>query len=88
LKALSIALAIAALVTGLIAAWKWRAASKIHPKPSWRFEPVEPTLKHMGWDAATLEAFQKAGELNAAAALWTAASVALGAASSIAGSFG
>ncbi|MGJ4888855.1 hypothetical protein ACQR1Y_11705 [Bradyrhizobium sp. HKCCYLRH3099] len=83
----SIALSALALVTGLIAAWRWYEASQIQPTPNWRVEPVIPALKQMSWDAATLEAFQKAGELNARAALWTAASVALSALSSITGWF-
>jgi hypothetical protein len=61
--------------------------TKVHPKPNWTFEPVEPTLKSMGWDAATLAAFDKAGRLNAKAALWTAASVVLSAISAIVGAW-
>jgi hypothetical protein len=87
LRLATIVLAAMALITGLLASWKWYEASKIHPKPNWKIEPVVPTLRHMGWDAATLEAFQKAGELNARAALWTAVSVALSALSSILGGF-
>ena len=86
MKTICIILAMAALVSGLWAAWKWYAASKIHPKPNWEFEPVVPTLKHMGWTSATLQAFGDAGRLNASAAMWTAISVALGAASNILGS--
>jgi len=80
-------LAVAALVTGLTAAWKWYAASKIQPKPNWRMEPVKPVLSNMGWTSANLEAFEKAGQLNAKAALWTAASVVLSALSAIAGAW-
>ncbi len=88
MKQASIVFAVAALFTGLWAAWKWHQSSKIHPKPNWQFEPVEPTLKHMGWDAATLTAFSEAGRLNAVAAKWTAASVCLGAISSMLSSVG
>ncbi len=86
MKATSIVLAVCALITGLVAAWKWYEASKVYPKPNWKFEPVDPTLKAMSWDAATLEAFDRAGKLNAVAALWTAISVGLGSTSSIIGS--
>jgi hypothetical protein len=85
LKAVSIILALSALASGLMAAWKWYAASEIQPKPNWREEPVYPVLSNMGWTSATLEAFEKAGQLNARAALWTAASVVLSALSAIAG---
>jgi hypothetical protein len=81
LKVINVTLAVASLFTGLFAAWKWYAPSKIHPKPNWTFEPVEPVLKDMGWDSAT-----KAGQLNSSAAFWTAISVALASASSIVGS--
>jgi hypothetical protein len=84
---ITMALAVAALVTGLIAAWKWYAASRIQPKPGWRMEPVEPVLSNMGWTSATLEAFDKAGHLNGRAALWTAASVVLSALSAVAGAW-
>jgi hypothetical protein len=47
-------------------------------------EPVEPVLSNMGWTSATLEAFEKAGQLNAKAALWTAASVVFSALSALA----
>jgi hypothetical protein len=85
MKAVIIALAGLALATGLKAAWEWYFASKVQPKPNWRVEPVVPTLAQMGWDNATLEAFEKAGQLNAKAALWTAASVVLSALSAISG---
>jgi hypothetical protein len=85
LKVVDILLAALALLAGLKAAWEWYRASKIQPKPNWRIEPVVPTLANMGWDAATLEAFEKAGVRNAKAALWTAASVVLSALSAIAG---
>jgi hypothetical protein len=84
-KLATVTLALAALATGLMAACKWYAASKVQPYPNWRIEPVEPTLAQMGWTSATLEAFEKAGHLNARAALWTAASVILGALSGISG---
>lgn len=68
-----------------MAAWKWYCASKAQPYPNWRMEPVVPVLSNMGWTAATLEAFEKGGQLNALAALWTAASVVLSAVSTLAG---
>lgn len=85
LKTMSITISIVALVTGLLAAWDWFRASRVQPKPNWRVEPVVPKLADMGWTTATLEAFEKAGRLNARAALWTALSVALGASSSLVG---
>jgi hypothetical protein len=83
----TMALAVAALGSGLIAARKWYAASKIQPKANWRTEPVAPVLSNMGWTSGTLEAFERAGQLNAKAALWTAASVVLSALSAIAGAW-
>jgi hypothetical protein len=88
LKVAVVFCAISAAIAGIGAARKWYESSKIHPKPNWKFEPVVPKLKSMGWDAATLEAFQKAGELNARAAFWTAVSVVLSALSSILGALG
>lgn len=87
MKIASLIFAVAALGTGLMAARKWYGASKAQPYPNWRSEPVVPTLAQMGWTSATLEAFEKAGQLNARAALWTAASVVLSAISGIAGAF-
>jgi hypothetical protein len=83
MKIISIRLAVASLATGLMAALRWYLASRIEPGPEWRFEPNDATLKRMGWDARTLRAFAEAGQLNAAAGLWTAASVVLRALSSI-----
>ena len=87
LKLASIILALAALGTGLAAAWQWYAASKVQPYPNWKIEPVVPTLAQMGWTSATMEAFEKAGQLNARAALWTGGSVVLSALSAIASAF-
>jgi hypothetical protein len=84
-KSTNVILAITALLRGLMAAWRWYAASKIQPYPKWRIEPVEPTLVQMGWTSATLEAFEKAGQLNARAALWTAASLILSGLSALTG---
>ena len=82
-----------ASLTGLTAAWYWYGSSKVAIDPGWwspgnpsgLMEPVELEAQQMAWTAATLTAFNKAAPLNKKAALWTAVSVALGAASAILG---
>jgi hypothetical protein len=86
----------AALAAGLKAAREWYKSSKITPDPAWPLDPtgtspmqpVDPMQTQNDWIAATIKALNEAGRLNAAAALWTAASVVLAAASAIFSSLG
>ena len=78
-----VALAVAAFGTGLRAAWLWYRASKVQPDPNWPKEP-DPTLSQMNWTSAVLTAMQVSASLNTKAAFWTAISVILGAAATIA----
>jgi len=92
MKALSIALAGLAGISGLIAAWRWYRSSQIPIDPGWQLpgtggliEPTDEASQAIGWAMATINAFNEASGLNRKAALWTAASVLLSAASAIAG---
>jgi hypothetical protein len=87
MKTVSLVFALAALATGLWAAWKWYRSSQVTPNPGWDFEPVIESHKRLGWDVAMPNAFSDAGKLNANAAGWTAASVALGTVSNVLGYF-
>lgn len=78
--------AIGALVTGLIAAWYWYQSSKV-PIKSTQPDARSFDMAAFGMAAGTLEALQKVAVLNKRAALWTAFSVVLGAASAIAGAW-
>jgi hypothetical protein len=101
----SILLALAALATGLLAAYKWYKASTVEidlgytypgsqPGATYRRmgmelprfpESGDPELKQINETAATWDAMKEAAKLNKVAAVWTAASVALGALSAIVG---
>jgi len=92
MRAISVGLAIAALITGLIAAWHWYRSSRIMVDPGWTepgepgpTEPVSERRQHREWTSATIAAFHDAAALNKTASFWTAGSVALGAASTIVG---
>jgi hypothetical protein len=74
-------------VTGIIAAVYWYRSSRIAVQPGWNIEPADEQLSQAGWTAGTLQAFADSGALNAKAALWTAASVALGSLSAVASIF-
>lgn len=88
MKSASIGLAVLGAFTGVIAAIYWYRASVggIHAKVDGRFgggmaTGLEP------WMGAIIDAIRKSSRLNRIAALWTAASVLLAAASSLAGAF-
>ncbi|MGC1560258.1 MAG: hypothetical protein WA820_10475 [Bradyrhizobium sp.] len=89
MKAISILLAFAALITGLVGAFYWFKSSIVpidrwgreeHPGP---FLPHEHQAANTLWLAGMFEAAQKTTRLNKKAALWTAVAVILGAASSV-----
>lgn len=90
MKSASVILAFMALVTGLRAAWIWYKSSQIVIDTEWTPaglgrtpEPVDPELHQLDINAATDKAFSAVGRFNKSASLWTAASVALAAISSV-----
>jgi hypothetical protein len=84
-----IVLAFGTLGTGLWAARLWNKSSKIVPVPTWAeaggTEPGDEMESQMGWLAGLLKAGRKVAELNSAAARWTAISVFLAVAATLAG---
>ncbi len=92
MRAISVILAIAALVTGLVAAWRWYGSSQVKIDPGWRLpgegggiEPTDEAGKAMSWAVATIQALNEGANLNRKAAIWTAISVACAAGSAVAG---
>jgi len=89
MKFISFALALLALVTGLVAAARWYKASKVEIMPLWAelgvIEPLGGSSNH--WIVGILKAAQKSGALNKEAALWTASSVFLSALSAVIGAW-
>lgn len=88
-KAISLSLALLSSGTGLIAARYWLKASGIEVIPLWlRLGQIEPLIRDQTQDQsinALHEAYTASSGLNATAAKWTAASVALGGLSALAG---
>lgn len=76
---------IASLVCGLIAAWQWYKASKISVQP--RFHELSDDVPESDFNWALVKAIMVAGQetsaLNRVAALWTAAAVLLGGATTL-----
>jgi hypothetical protein len=91
MRCIGITLTVLAFGTGLLAAWFWYRVSKVEIVPIWavagRMEPVIPELSQGGWISGLLAAGNEAARLNKIAALWTAASVAIGAAGNVAASW-
>lgn len=81
---LVLVLAVAALVSGIIAACKWYRASKVMVMPmeevNGQLRPL-PAHNASEWIQAVYLGLKKSGALNKSASLWTAASVILAAAS-------
>jgi hypothetical protein len=77
-----------AAVVGLLAARYWWKAAKVdveNPIIAWRGGIVaDADVETQGWVLGTMQAFQKAGRLNAIAAKLTAATVVLGIAGNLA----
>jgi hypothetical protein len=93
MKYVSIGIAVLSLGAGLIAAWYWYKASRVHILPFWRtdtgvMEPLDVGQSNAAWIVAQLQTTQTSGRLNGIAALWTAAAVILGGISSIVSSLG
>ncbi len=93
----SFAVGVIALVTGLIASYRWYQSAQIVPVPSWAVsgggepgvfggvERGDSQLSDSGWIADLLVAAQKSANLNKRAAMWTAFSVFSGAIAGFAG---
>lgn len=83
MKYLELVLAVAAFITGLLAAGYWYKASRVQPDPSLgRGGYVEPgihSLAQDAWNAALIQSASESARLNKIAALWTAVAVALNA---------
>jgi hypothetical protein len=81
---ITIILAIASAITGLVAAfYVWR--STCVPVAPEGFEPVDLDLKSLAWMSATIDATREAGRLNRIAIGWTVASINFAAISAIIG---
>lgn len=78
-------LTLAGALTGLLAAWYWFKSSKVTPQPSWQTEPGDAQASQMGRMAGMMNASTEVAKLNKIAALLTAVSVLLCAASAIVG---
>jgi hypothetical protein len=74
-KIASIVLSLLGLMSGLIAAYYWFAASRVVITPTGRMESGDAQLNTMGWVVANMDAFSRSGALNQRAAEWTAATV-------------
>ena len=84
-KTLSMVVALAAFVTGVVAAWYWYRSARIDPKTGWN-PPVgdattdpDALLANLNalfvWTFAIKDALKESSELNRSAAIWTAVSV-------------
>jgi hypothetical protein len=76
---------LASLACGLVAAWQWYRASKIEIEP--QFSDLSDDVHEADFNWALVKAIMVAGRqtsaLNRVAALWTAAAVLLGGATSL-----
>ena len=81
-------LAIATMVSALRSAWYWFKSSQISAVPDWaevgRAEPKDPLQFQLGWMNALMKASSDAAILNRWGAIWTAGTVLLGAAATLA----
>lgn len=92
--AIELVLTGAASITGLGAAWWWYRSSQVRPDPGWGLpgegrgiEPTEEDQKNAAWTAAMLRALTEAADMNRKAAILTAWSIALSAATILIGAF-
>jgi hypothetical protein len=77
MKYLSAALAVAAALTALAAAYEWYRSAKVTIKPTWDIEPGEREDAHEGWTAGTIQAFADSGNFSKRAAGWAITSAVL-----------
>lgn len=82
-------IAILSFVAGMRAAILWYQASKVNVAPIWehdgKIEPIDPTRASQHLIIALSQTMQQSSALNRRAAVWTAWSVAAGAASALIG---
>lgn len=85
-------LAIATMVSALRSAWYWYRSSQISAVPDWvevgREEPKDPLQFQLGWMNALMKASEDSAFLNRWGAIWTAVTVLLGAAATLASVWG
>ena len=81
-------LAMATTFAAFRSAWYWDKSSQISAVPDWvevgREEPTDPLQVQLGWMNALMTASRELAVLNRWAAIWTAGTVALGAATTVA----
>lgn len=91
MKCASVAFAIVALGTGLVAAWYWLKASKIEVAPLSAQYGLSPSGLHDAnqddWITGIMVSVSGASRLNAIAAKWTAAAVVAGCLSTLSGAW-
>lgn len=83
-------LAVITALTGFYAAKLWLRSSKVPIVPTWvKYDGIEQaggeSQSNNAWIIGIIEASEEVAKLNQRAALWTAVSVALGAATTIIG---
>lgn len=82
MKYVELILAVAAFVTGLLAAQYWYKASHIQTVPKWGYSGESQWAQALGqhhWTGQLIASTSESARLNKIAALWTAAAVALNA---------
>ena len=81
-------LALATTCSALRSAWYWYKSSQIYAVPYWvevgREEPTDPLQVQLGWMNALMKATGEAATFNRWGAIWTAATVILGAITTLA----
>jgi hypothetical protein len=81
-------LALATTFAAFRSAWYWYKSSQIAAVPDWvevgREEPTDRLQVQLGWLNALIKASEESAVLNRWGAIWTGATVALGAATTVA----
>jgi hypothetical protein len=83
---LSIILASAAFICGMVAANFWRLSTNVRPEPE-GFEPVDPDVQQLWRSSANDKASETSSSLNQRASWWTGVAALLGFASFLASEF-
>jgi hypothetical protein len=80
-------LALATTAAAVRSAWYWYRSSQVVALPDWeevgREPPTDPLQFQLGWMSALMKAGGEAAALNRWGAIWTAGTVALGAATTL-----
>jgi hypothetical protein len=87
MKYVAIGLGLAALATGVLGAWYWHRSSRIVPVGTLEKLYVGPGGEAMQAFSSLFAVSLEGAKLNKVAALWTAATAFLGAASNVVGAF-